>query len=47
MIRIYTDFHWKNTDFPHEIVACLAVGNPKKTWQDTKLTNNIITSTGC
>ena len=25
MIRIYTDFHWKNTDFPHEIVACLLV----------------------
>ena len=22
-IRIDTDFHWKNTDFPHEIVACL------------------------
>ena len=23
MIRIYTDFHWKTTDFHHEIVACL------------------------
>ena len=22
-LRIDTDFHWKNTDFPHEIVACL------------------------
>ena len=24
-IRIDTDFHWKNTDFPHKIVACLHV----------------------
>ena len=24
-IRIDTDFHWKNTDFPHEIVACLII----------------------
>ena len=26
-IRIDTNFHWKNTDFPHEIVACLAKCN--------------------
>ena len=28
-IRIDTDFHWTNTDFPHEIVACLHYSSAK------------------
>ena len=41
-IRIDTDFHGKNTDFPHEIVACLTMQNFCSILRKYKLLINVI-----